>query len=503
VNPRARSWLLDGASLALGLGLVTAFAPFGFWPLGLGVPILFLLVLDATEGVRRAFVRGGLFGLGLFVWGVSWIYVGLHTVGGIPALGACVLLGLLDLYCALYYALLAALTVRFSRPRSALRALLVYPALWVLAEFLRGRLLTGFPWFELGTSQIHGVFAGYVPLLGAVGTGGVVLVAGGLWLESFRAERGRRILLLALFLVVLAAGVLLARVSWTRRAGPPVTVAVVQGNVPQTMKWKPGMARHELALYRRLSAPLWGVARLVIWPESAITTWYQDVRRPLRRLARRVRRRGDRLVTGILLDRGGKLYNGAVELGGRRPRFYEKHHLVPFAEYFPLPRWARRWLKAWRLPHSGFNAGPRRPRLFRVAGDPFVVGICYEDAFGRDVRRALPRATFLVNISDDAWFGHTIGPFQHYELAETRALETGRWLVRADNYAVSGIVGRDGWSLVRLAPFVRADLTARVVPYRGETPYDRTGETPAVAGALLALVLAAALARRRRPSAPR
>jgi len=503
VSLRLRALLLDGASLALGASLVLSFAPFGLWPLGLGVPILFLLVLDATPSARRAFLRGGLFGLGLFGWGVSWIDVSLHAVGGIPQVGALVLLGLLDLYCALYYALVAALSVRFSPAGSARRAILVFPALWTLAEILRGRLLTGFPWLDLGAGQIHGVFSGYVPLLGVVGTGTVVLVAGGLWLESFRAPRRRQVLLLALVLAVLAGGGLLARVSWTRPAGPPLTVAVVQGDVPQAMKWRAGMARRELALYRRMSAPLWNRARLVVWPESAITTWYTDVRRPLTRLARRVRARGDRLVTGILLDRAGGLYNGAVELGGRRPLFYEKHHLVPFGEYFPLPRWARRWLKDWRLPHSSFDAGPRRPRLFRVRGFPFDVSICYEDAFGRDIRRALPRAAFLVNISDDAWFGRTIGPDQHYELAEARALETGRWLVRADNSAVSGIVAPDGRSRARLPPFVRADLTARVVPYRGETPYDRSGETPAAAGALLALVLAWALGRRRRSRAAR
>ena len=500
MKPRLRALLLDGASLALGAALVTAFAPFGLWPLGFGIPILFLLVLDATPRPGRAFVRGGLFGLGLFGWGVSWIYVSLHTVGGIPALGALVLLGLLDVYCALFYALVAALSVRFSPPASARRALLVFPALWTLAEILRGRLLTGFPWLDLGASQIHGVFAGAVPLVGVVGTGWLVLVAGGLWLESFRVSRRRQIGLLALVLALLAATALLARVSWTRPAGPPITVALVQADVPQAMKWRPGMARRELALYRRMSVPLWSRAELVVWPESAITTWYQDVRRPLARLARKLRRRRRRLLTGILLDRAGGLYNGAVELGGRRPLFYEKHHLVPFGEYVPLPRWARAWLRAWRLPHSGFDAGPRRPPFLRVRGVPFAVSICYEDAFGRDIRRALPRAAFLVNISDDAWFGHTIGPFQHYELAEARALETGRWLVRADNSAVSGIIAPDGRSLVRLPPFVRADLTARVVPYRGETPYDRSGEMPTEVAALLALLFAGALGRRRRPA---
>lgn len=491
-----RALLLDGASLLLGALLVLSFAPFGYWPVGLIDPILFLLILDATPTPRRGFLRGLLFGLGLFGWGVSWIYVSLHVIGGLPIVGALVLLGLLDLYCASYYGLVAALYRRLGRRlRSWVRSCLLFPSLWVLAELLRGWLLTGFPWFDLGAAEIHGIFAGWIPLLGVVGTSGIVLLTGGLWLESFRRGGGRQLLLLALVILLLAGGVLLDRVRWTRPAGPSLPVALVQADVAQTMKWIPGMAVHELRLYERLSSPLWSRARLVIWPESAIPTWYQDVRGRLTRLARRVRERGDRLLTGILLDRHGGLYNGAVELGGRRALFYEKHHLVPFGEYVPLPRWARRWLKAWRLPHSGFDAGPRRPTLLRVGKWPFAVSICYEDAFGRDIRRALPQAAFLVNISDDAWFGRTIGPFQHYELAAARALETGRWLVRADNSAVSGVIDAHGTSVARLPPFVRADLTARVVPYTGETPYDRWGDGPALVLAVLALIVAGGLGR--------
>ncbi|EQD68327.1 apolipoprotein N-acyltransferase [mine drainage metagenome] len=266
------------------------------------------------------------------------------------------------------------------------------------------------------------------------------------------------------------------------------------------MKFRPGAWRPILARYEAMSTPLWHRGRLIVWPESAIATWYETAAPELRPLVRMLRRKQATLISGVFdyVFRTRAQYNAAVRLGSGPPEFYDKHHLVPYGEYFPLPRFARRWLKDFHLPHSSFTVGARHQRPFRIDGERAGISICYEDAFGRVIRRALPKAAFLVNISDDAWFGHTIGPDQQFQMARMRALETGRPLVRADNSAITGLINDRGRVLGRLPPFLPLVLTGKVTPETGLTPYDRSGSRPIVWLSLLILVVAAGIQRRRR-----
>ncbi len=494
-------WLKDLLSLASGILLVFAFAPYGFSVLGFLAPAaLFALWEGATA--RRAAFRGLLFGLGLFGFGVSWIIHSVYVVGHEPLVLALALVGFLSFTCALFTAGVGALARALAPAPGFLRYGLVLPAAWTLGEWIRGWILTGFPWLDLGYSAVgRPLGLGYAPAVGALGVSFALALTAGLVVASIRLPgvRGRFAalgLVSALWLLAPA----LAAIHWVHPDGSPITVSLVQGDIPQRMKFRPGAWRTILAHYEAMSTPLWHRGRLIVWPESAIATWYETARSGIRPLVGTIRRHQATLIAGIFhyVSRSEAEYNSAIRLGTGHPEFYDKHHLVPYGEYFPLPGFARRWLKDFHLPHSSFTVGAIHQRPFRIDGEWAGISICYEDAFGRVIRRALPRATFLVNVSDDAWFGHTIGPDQQFEMARMRALETGRPLARVDNTAITGLIDDRGQLIGRLPPFLPLVLTGSIQPETGLTPYDRAGDRPIVWLSLLLLIVAGGVGIRHR-----
>lgn len=496
-----RPWQKDLLAAVAGVLLVFAFAPYGLWALGFLAPAaLFALWDGASPG--RAAVRGLLFGLGLFGFGVSWIVHSVYVVGHEPLFLALALVGFLALTCALFTAAVGALAGRLAPAPGFLRYALVLPAAWTLAEWIRGWILTGFPWLDLGYSAVGVPLGlGYAPVLGALGVSFVLALTAGLVVASIRLARAReRFAALGILSAVWLLSPALGAIHWVHPAGRPIRVSLVQGDIPQRMKFRPGAWRSILARYEAMSTPLWHRGRLIVWPESAIATWYESAEPEIRPLVRVIAHHHATLITGVFdyvfHDRAE--YNAAVRLGAGPPEFYDKHHLVPYGEYFPLPRFARRWLKDFHLPHSSFTIGPKSQPPFRIDGEWAGISICYEDAFGRVIRRALPQATFLVNISDDAWFGHTIGPDQQFEMARMRALETGRPLARVDNSAITGLISDRGRVTGRLPPFLPLVLTGRITPETGETPYDRFGSRLIVGFAFLLLVIAGGVGLRHR-----
>jgi apolipoprotein N-acyltransferase len=511
MNRGVRLWqaplVRSGLALAAGALLVLAFAPFDQWELGFLAPALLFLVWEGAPPPRAA-LFGLCFGIGLFGFGIDWIVHSIAVVGHEPPLLAWGLVSSLTLACAVFTAGVGWAAARLAPRPGFSRYALVLPALWVLAEWVRGWILTGFPWLDLGYSAVGQVLAqGYAPVLGTLGVSFVLALTAGLIVASVRLPApAHRWGALALLSAVWLLSPALSAIHWIRPDGPPITVSVVQGDIPQRMKFRPGAWRSGLARYEAMSRMLWHPGRVVVWPESAVSTWYEEAIRPLRRLRRRIRAHGATLMTGIFhYDfRNGGRYNAAVRIGSGPVRFYDKHHLVPYGEYFPVPAFVRAWLRDWKLPHSSFTKGPAVQPPFRVDGRWAGISICYEDAFGRDIRRALPKANWLVNVSDDAWFGRTIGPDQQFQMARMRALETGRPLVRADNTAISGLIDARGRLIGQLPPFLPLVLTGSVQPEAGLTPYDRWGDRPIVilAGVLL-WVGAFWGTGRRRPQDPR
>ncbi len=480
--------------LAFVAGALTtlAFAPFHLWPFALLGPAgLFLLWTQEGEGPR--FGSGFAYGLGLMGTGVSWLHVSIAQFGDLGWLFPLVVTGGFIAVVAFYYGLVGWLAARLPVSRGVSLVLLL-PALWTAAEWLRGWFLTGFPWMQLGYAQIDTPLAGYAPLLGVLGVSGLTALSAGLSLRL--AERGRvRWISLSLIVLIWAGGWGLSLHDWTRPAGDPLRVALVQGNIPQAQKWAPEQLGPSLVLYAQQSRPHFD-KDLIIWPETAVSAFQHQVDEGfLQPLEAELVRHGGHLVFGVVqMDEERRhYYNAMVVLGNPggiagRDHYY-KRHLVPFTEYLPLKSVLWPLVELFTIPMSDFAAG-EGPPLMQVGPHQAGLSICYEDAFGNEMIQGLPEAEYLINASNDAWFGRSLAPYQHLQIARMRALETGRYLLRATNTGISAIVGPRG-ELLRQSPLMEQDvLTGEIRPMQGLTPYARFGNLPLLALLLLALILA-------------
>jgi apolipoprotein N-acyltransferase len=362
---------------------------------------------------------------------------------------------------------------------------LLVAGLWTLAEWLRGTLLTGFPWLALGYSQAPpSPLAGYAPLLGSYGVGFVAAL-----IAALAAFGWKRLWPATLAVLLVAAGFALRGIAWTEPVGAPLTVALLQGNVPQSLKWDPNRLALSVETYLRLAGE--HPARLTVLPETAIPLMFDEVPRDV---LRGLTAGGDALLGVAVRTTAGGYVNGAVALTPElRSQGYAKQHLVPFGEFVP-PGFS--WFfDLVRIPLSDFSAGPTRQPPLAIAGQQIMPNICYEDLFGEEIIRALPAATLLVNISNTAWFGDSLAQPQHLQIAQLRALETGRPMLRATNTGMTAAVAPDGTVVAALPPFTRAALRVEVRGYAGMTPYARSGNRAALLLAVLALL--PALLRRR------
>jgi apolipoprotein N-acyltransferase len=476
--------------------LVLAFAPFRWRFLGVLAPAaLLMLWLDSSPG--GAFRRGYLFGLGFFGFGVSWVFNSIHVFGQAPASLAGLITVSFVLFLALYPALTGYLANRFFNAPAIVSLVLVYPAMWALLEWGRGWLLTGFPWLTLGQAQLDTPLAGIIPLLGATGASWLAMLSAGLLVAVVVGDRHVRWLGAAAFVSLWLTTGIMGRVSWTSPAGAPLTASLIQGNIAQDEKMNPQRLRPTLKLYRDLSRDHWA-SDLIIWPESAVPTFYDQIAESfLKPLAQEAQRHQAQLIVGVFVydPRTGKAYNSVTRLG-TSPGFYFKRHLVPFGEYVPL-RSLLKWMEDMLvIPMSDLSPGHGEPLLQLPGLGDLAVGmsVCYEDAYGAEINDALPAAALLVNVSNDAWFGDSLAPHQHLEIARLRALETGRYLLRATNTGISAVINSEG-EVISRSPQFRIDvLTTKVEPRQGMTPFSWWENWAVVM--LLTIALLAALVSR-------
>ncbi len=472
-----------------------AFAPFGFFPLAyLSPALLFLCWAEAAPG--RAAWRGFLYGLGLFGGGVSWVYVSLHHYGHMPApLAAAAVLVFVALLALFPAALGFVQAACFPRRRGLWHRLAVLPALWVLFEWWRGWFLSGFPWLNLGYSQIDTWLAGYAPWLGVYGVSLACTLTAACLAEGLRARRLALRRALPLAVLVWLGGLAAGGVEWARPAGgPPLTAVLVQGNVALADKWHAERRGEILARY--LESSRLGLGHdLVVWPEAAIPAYLDQVEGVLATLRRLAEEHHTDFLVGAIEREGRRYYNSAVMIGAE-PGIYRKRHLVPFGEFLPLAPLLGWLLDYLHIPMSDFSPGPARQPLLVAAGRPLAVTICYEDAFGNELIDALPEAELLVNLSEDAWFGDSLAPHQRLQMARMRARETARPMLRAANTGPSAAIDHRGVLLAASPAFRPFALPVRVQPMTGATPYVRLGDLPVV-GLVLALAALGAVASRR------
>lgn len=472
------------ASLTGACG-VLCFAPFGLFWLAPLVWLGFFALLRAAGTPRQAALSGLAFGLGFFLCGVSWVYVSLSVFGGMPWWLAGIAAFLFCAVMALFPMLAGGLFKRW-QPAEWWRQVLFFAALIAAADWLRSWIFTGFPWLAVGYSQAPpSPLAGFAPLLGVHGLSLLVALAGALLLR-WRIGLG-----------FLAASTLigfgLQQVAWTTPVGAPVSVALIQGNIPQEMKFRPEAFIRTLGLYRELIEA--NPAQLTILPETAIPAFFDQLPPVyLDALKAAAQTHGGDLILGTLTGDGERYWNSAVSFGSSPLQVYSKTHLVPFGETIP-PGFA--WFMNFAsIPMSSFSRGPEMQAPLAVAGQQVAVNICYEDVFGEEIIRALPQAGILANISNTAWFGRSLAQPQHLQIARLRAVETGRPMLRATNTGMTAVIAADGSLQASLPAFTQGVLKAEVRAYQGMTPYAHLGNLGFLLLAVIFLLLSQ-LPRRR------
>jgi apolipoprotein N-acyltransferase len=480
------------AALVAGALTVAGYAPLAVFPLPFLTLAGLLLLWRSAATPRAAFRMGFAFGAGLFGVGVSWVYVSLHDFGMMPAtlaaMGTLAFCAILALYPAAAGWCLARL--QFGRLASALFA---FPALWTLFEWLRGWIFTGVSWLALGYSQVDSPLAGFAPVVGTYGVSFVTALCAGLLVVVVTGSGKARLAGGVALVLAFGLGQLLKQMNWTSPQGAPLKVALLQGNIPQDLKFQADRYAATLAIYKRLVEASEG--QLIVLPETAIPRFLDAVDpgylRDIARIA--VERRADVLIGVPIRDPDGRYFNSVISVGTSPSQRYDKSHLVPFGEFVP-PGFS--WIvKTFAIPLTDFSLGPENPKPLALAGQLVAPNICWEDAFGEEIIRQLPQATLLANVSNVAWFGDSLAPAQHLQISRMRALETGRTMLRATNTGVTAIIDPRGRVVARLPQFTEGILTGEVQGYVGASPYVKSGNTPIV---LVCVVLLGALVFTRR-----
>jgi apolipoprotein N-acyltransferase len=481
-------------ALVAGAVNVFAFAPFGFWPLQIvTLALVFRLVTRASNAGRAALI-GWAYSSGWIVCGVHWLYISMHRYGGMPGWMAALAVVLLGAGLGSLAGLALGGAIRLQQRWQVARGatlLLLLPSAWTLAEWSRGWLFTGFPWVSSGYAHSASPLAGFAPILGVYGLAWLsALIAG-----SFALLPARKLPAVAA-LLLFVAGAALKAIDWTTPHGAPLSVRLLQGNVPQDMKFAPEQLEATLALYHDMIVAQ--PADLIATPETALpllsTQLPPDYLEHLEHFASQT---GSHVMLGIPISDGPRQYANSVlgidPAAGSKLYRYDKHHLVPFGEFIPLG--AHWFVDMMQIPLGDFTRGALLQPPFAVKDQWILPNICYEDLFGEEIAAQLaaaassgtPQATILLNASNIGWFGDSIAVPQHLQISQMRALETGRPMLRATNTGATAVIDPKGEVIAGLPPFKQGSLAATVQGYTGLTPYSRYGNLPVVGIAFLLL----------------
>lgn len=466
-------------SLLCGAASVLAFAPFDLWivlPVTLAV---FISILYHCQSAAASFRSGYFFGVGLFGAGVYWIYFSLHLFGGAIAILAGLGTFLFVLFLALYPACLAMLLSRFGKNDAWF--FLTVPAAWVLFEWLRSWFLTGFPWLSVGYSTIDWPLAGYAPVGGVFLSSLALVLCSGLiaWFICRRSVLSALAAIVSIAVIV-GGGYALQKIEWTQPLeNRTVDVTMAQGNIAQELKFQPNLLQDSIDLYSSLSE---SGAELVIWPESAIPTVFSDLAEWEVSFAESLKQRGTTVISGGFTSDEDftKYYNAIKVLNGTEDQVYVKRHLVPFGEFTPFRDLISLLSDLITIPMSDLSPGTGPIEPIDVNGVRYGMSICYEDAFGSEMRAQFPGANVLINVSNDAWFGDSTAPHQHQEIAAMRSLEFARPMLRVTNTGITSLINYRGKIVEQGPQFEAAALDVEVIPREGVTPYVMLGDWLAV-----------------------
>ncbi|UDG79113.1 Apolipoprotein N-acyltransferase [Candidatus Ecksteinia adelgidicola] len=474
--------------LALLFGSVgtLSFSPFNYWLMAI-VSLVGLLSVTLNCTIKQSFFLGLYWGCGLFSTGIGWIYKSIASFGGMPFFINISLVFLLVMYLSLYTGLFSGLLAYFWPSTSYYRLVIAAPVLWQITEFLRASILTGFPWLQFGYTQIDGPLQGIAPLLGVDFITFMLIIISGLIVYSINKRHKVSAIIAISFLFFPWP---LSKYYWfTSLPEKAISIAIVQGNIPQKIKWVPNKLGLILQTYLNATIPYIGHVDVIVWPESAIPNDEANQNSFLTMLDKKLRKKNTRLITGILniqtASKNKKMYNSAIMLGNSEKYSYpakyryDKHHLVPFGEFMPLEHILHPIAPFFNVPIFNFTKGNAIQPLIKVYGCNLTIVICYEVIFSQQVRHNFHKNTdFILTISNDAWFDHSIGPWQHLQMARMRALELGRPLLRSTNNGITVIINANGKIVSKIPQFTLRVLHVLVTPTTGITPYARFGVIP-------------------------
>lgn len=478
-----------------GALLVLAFAPFSFWWLTF-ICIFALYVSVHNLETYHSIILSYIFGLFFFGFGVPWTFNSIHEFGQAPIVLSAILSALLVLVLSVFPAAVTLIYKKFS-PLTGYNLInaLTFSCVWTLLEWLRGWIFTGFPWLLIGHAHHDSPLKFIIPVFGTYGATWIVVIICCLF-ASITFERGRnRAYSIAVLSSIIVFVVILKQAHWTAHDDSELEVALVQGNIPQEMKWDREMHPYIMEKYLEMSSKHFD-ADIIVWPETAIPTYYRLVKDNfIEKLSDTSKNQNVDFLVGIFTydESSGKVFNSVMALGDEIG-FYRKQRLVPFGEYIPFRGIASFLSDYIKLPMADISPGSGRP-LVSLDGYTAGASICYEAAYGDAIIKAMPEANFLINVSNDAWFGDSLAPHQHLEIARSRAIETGRYMLRATNTGISAIIAPDGSIINKSSQFHEDVIRATIQPLMGLTPYARWGNWGIVTILILLLIIIAAYHR--------
>ena len=458
-----------------GVSLVLAYAPFSYWWLTFICPAIFFAVI-VQQPIKMAMLYGFIFGLCFFGFGVPWTFNSIHEFGHAPAVLSAILAALLVIVLALFPAITAGVTARLvASIHFNYSSVLLFTSLWVLLEWIRGWIFTGFPWLLIGHVHHSGPLQSILPVFGSYGASWISMLLACFFITILFAKTKQKVFSFASIVVIFLSLTVLKQINWVHADDESLDVALIQGNISQEMKWDQTKHAFIMEKYLQMSRQHFE-ADIIVWPETAIPTYYTLVKDSFINKVGNVAYENnlDFLIGVFTHDpENGRVYNSIMTLGSELS-FYRKKHLVPFGEFLPFRGLLTFLEKYIQLPMADISSGEGRP-LVRLKGHPVGSSICYEAVYGNEVIEALPEAKFLVNVSNDAWFGDSLAPHQHLEITRSRAVETGRYLLRATNTGISAIITPKGEIVDKSVQFQDDVIRAAIYPYSGKTLYVRWG----------------------------
>lgn len=489
-------------AILAGALLTFSFAPFHHSFIAFLSPAI-LAGLYRNRSLKQNFIYGWAFGIGFMGTGVSWVFISIHEFGHLPTWLSILITLIFIAFLALYFGLQGLFLngcqqyslrlTRFFKPNKPTEHsyryyLILFPTSWTLFEYLRAHLLTGFPWILVAYSQIDSPLKGFIPILGQYGMSFLTIFIAGLCalivehIKLYYRTYDKKNILIGIGSAIIGLGIFvfssvyLNQIKWTSPLGSPFSVALIQGNISQDEKWLAENAITILKTYYDLTQQNWD-KNLIIWPEAAITIPAKNITDFIDGLSEQAKNENASLITGILTSKNNdfEFYNSLMMIGQNHGQ-YDKQHLVLFGEYIPFKHSIKNFINLEFLPFSLLETGSSQQGNLKFNQFQIAPFICYEIVIEEFLKARLPQANMIVLASNDAWFGHSFASYQHFQAAQFRALESGRFLLASTNTGFTAIVNSQGLVEKYAPEFQTAVVSGTVQAMQGYTPWSKLPE---------------------------